>query len=149
MEFIETNTKGVNLNATGKEVNEAVAGTYTVVLNSQPVGGNVNIELSGAPDDDVTMSATQLEFTSTDWNTAQTVTITPTNDDRHGVVERLHPESQRAGRRLHRDGRRRRDESRSWTTKPPQVVVTTTAVTVNEGGSFTYTISLTDGAVIG
>jgi len=41
VEFIETNTKGVNLTATGMEVNEAVAGSYSIVLNSQPVGGNV------------------------------------------------------------------------------------------------------------
>ena len=139
--FMETNTKGVNLNATAKEVNEAVAGTYTVVLNSQPVGGNVNIEISGAPSD-VTLSSTQLEFTSTDWSTVQTVTITPTNGTdtaSHDDFDLTHTVLGGGYTGMDVD-----DVSvQVLDDEAPQVVVATTAVTVNEGGAFTYTIALT------
>ena len=140
--FMETNTKGVNLNATAKEVNEAVASTYTVVLNSQPVGGNVNIEISGAPDD-VTMSSTQLEFTDVTWSTAQTVTITPTDDAdtaSHGAFTLSH----RALGGGYTDFDIEDVDVQVLDDEASQVVVSTTGVTVNEGGSFTYTISLTD-----
>ncbi len=139
--FTETDTKGVNLTATGMQVNEAVAGTYTIVLNSQPVGGNVNIEISGAPSD-VTLSATQLEFTSTDWSTAQTVTITPTNDTdtashsaftlSHGVLGGGY-----TGMNVDDVTVQVLDD------EAPQVVITTTALTVSEGTQFTYNIALT------
>jgi len=139
--FIETDTKGVNLNATGKEVNEAAAGSYSVWLNSQPVGGNVNVEISGASDD-VTMSTNQLEFTSTTWNTAQTVTITPTQNTDTADYSAFTLSHNVLG-----GGYTGMDvddvDVQLLDDEAPQVVVTTTAVTVNEGGSFTYTIALT------
>ena len=62
----------------------AVAGSYTVHLNSRPtgtvivtVGGSAPaVSLSGE-----TLTNNQLTFTSTNWNTAQTVTVTPAKDD--------------------------------------------------------------------
>ena len=140
--FIETDTKGVNLSATAKEVNEgATPGTYTIVLNSQPVGGNVNIELSGKPDD-VTLSATQFEFTSTDWSTAQTVTITPTNDTdtaSHSAFDLSHDVLGGGYTGMDVDD----VTVQILDDEAPQVVITTTAVTVNEGGTFAYNIALT------
>ena len=69
----------------------AVAGTYTVHLNSRPtgtvivtVGGSAPaVSLSGE-----TLTNNQLTFTTTNWNTAQTVTVTPAKDD-NGVGETI------------------------------------------------------------
>ena len=51
--------------------------SYTVVLDSEPTH-NVQVNIS-APSM-VTVSPTQLTFTSTNWNQAQTVTVTAVND---------------------------------------------------------------------
>ena len=139
--IIETDTKGVNLTATGKEVSEATAGSYTVVLNSQPVGGNVNIELSGASDD-VTMSSNQLTFTDATWNSPQTVTITPiqnTDTADYSAFALSHNVLGGGYTGIDVDD----VDVQVLDDEAPQVVVTTTAVTVNEGGSFTYAILLT------
>ena len=62
----------------------AVAGSYTVNLRSQPtatvtvtIGGtDPAVSLSGN-----TLTNNQLTFTTTNWNTAQLVTVTPVKDD--------------------------------------------------------------------
>ena len=62
----------------------AVAGAYTVHLNSRPtdtvtvtIGGSAPaVSLSGG-----TLTNNQLTFTTTNWNTAQTITVTPVKDD--------------------------------------------------------------------
>ncbi|MEA1921501.1 MAG: IPTL-CTERM sorting domain-containing protein [Pseudomonadota bacterium] len=54
--------------------------TFTVVLNSQP-GADVVIPLSSSDSSEGIVSPASLIFTSTNWNTAQTVTITGINDD--------------------------------------------------------------------
>ena len=62
----------------------AVAGVYTVNLNSKPTdtvtvtigGGDPAVSLSGD-----TLTNNQLTFTTTNWNTAQTITVTPVKDD--------------------------------------------------------------------
>ncbi len=140
--FIETNTKGVNLTATGMEVNEAVAGSYSIVLNSQPVGGNVNIEISGDPSD-VTLGTNQVTFTADNWSTAQPVSITPTDDAdtaSWGAFTLSHNVLGGGYTGMDVDD----VDIQVLDDEASQVVVSTTGVTVNEGGSFTYTISLTD-----
>ena len=62
----------------------AVAGAYTVNLNSRPTdtvtvtigGSDPAVSLSGD-----TLTNNQLTFTTTNWNTAQTITVTPVKDD--------------------------------------------------------------------
>ena len=62
----------------------AVAGAYTVKLSSSPTdtvtvtigGGDPAVSLSGD-----TLTNNQLTFTTTNWNTAQTITVTPVKDD--------------------------------------------------------------------
>ena len=62
----------------------AVVGAYTVNLNSRPKdtvtvtigGGDPAVSLSGD-----TLTNNQLTFTTTNWNTAQTITVTPVKDD--------------------------------------------------------------------
>ena len=61
---------------------DANQGTYTLVLNSAPVGcsGGVGVSVaSGNPDVEADPAA--LAFTATTWNTPQTVTVTAEQDD--------------------------------------------------------------------
>jgi hypothetical protein len=51
--------------------------TYTVVLNTAPTS-NVTITLT--PDSQVTVSASILTFTTSNWSTAQTITVTAVSD---------------------------------------------------------------------
>ena len=56
------------------------AGEYTVKLNSQPTA-NVLIDPSAGNGAPVTLDSTRLTFTPSDWNEAQTVTVTAVDDD--------------------------------------------------------------------
>ena len=63
--------------------------TYTVVLDSAPTGtGDVIITPSVGPSTNVTVSPTSLTFTSGNWATAQTVTVTAAADD---IIEGTQP----------------------------------------------------------
>ena len=64
-----------NTGTSGSKENE---GSYTVVLDSEPTD-DVRIDLT-APSM-VTLSPASLTFTSSNWNQAQTVTVTAVNDD--------------------------------------------------------------------
>ena len=79
---------GVTVSRTSLSLDEAPGsddanqGTYTLVLNSAPVGcsGGVGVSVaSGNPDVEADPAA--LTFTATTWNTPQTVTVTAEQDD--------------------------------------------------------------------
>ena len=53
--------------------------TYTVVLDSAP-SGDVTVTVSGAVAADMTVAPTTLTFTTSNWHTAQTVTVTAVDD---------------------------------------------------------------------
>ena len=77
---------GVTISEPSLTPTEGSNATYTVVLNTQPTGtvtvtatsGNSDVTLSTASD--TNLSAVSLEFTSTTWNTAQTVTVAAAED---------------------------------------------------------------------
>ena len=54
--------------------------TFTVVLNTQPTT-TVTIDLSSDDTSEGTVSPASLTFTTNDWSTAQTVTVTGVDDD--------------------------------------------------------------------
>lgn len=62
------------------EVTEGQGAGYTIVLDSRPVGGNVTVTLTPPINPDITLDQTTLTFTSSNWNTAQTVTVTAADD---------------------------------------------------------------------
>ena len=67
---------------TSLEVTEGATGTYSIVLDSQPVGdgdGNVTVTVSGASGD-VTVDPSQLTFTATTWFRAQEVEVSAADD---------------------------------------------------------------------
>ena len=53
--------------------------SYTVVLDTEPTA-SVTVTVSGHADTDVSLDKTTLTFTTTDWETAQTVTVTAGDD---------------------------------------------------------------------
>ncbi len=54
--------------------------TYTVKLATEP-SATVTVAISGQASTDVSLDTTSLEFTTTNWNEAQTVTVTAGEDD--------------------------------------------------------------------
>ena len=88
--LLDDDPRGVAIDPTSISLDEpasgetAVAGAYTMNLNSRPTdtvtvtigGGDPAVSLSGD-----TLTNNQLTFTTTNWNTAQTITVTPVKDD--------------------------------------------------------------------
>ena len=88
--LLDDDPRGVTIALTSVGLDEpasgetAVAGSYTVNLNSRPTatvtvtigGSDPAVSLSGN-----TLTNNQLTFTTTNWNTAQLVTVTPVKDD--------------------------------------------------------------------
>ena len=77
---------GVAVSPSSLTIDEGATGTYTVELNTQP-SGNVTVAIR-SNNTDVTASstgftppATSLTFSTSNWNTAQTVTVTAGQDD--------------------------------------------------------------------
>ena len=71
---------GVTVTPTLLTVAEGGSGTYTVVLDAQP-SGDVTVTIVDPTDNtDVTAEPATLTFTTTNWNTAQTVTVSAVQD---------------------------------------------------------------------
>ena len=77
---ITDNERGVEVTPTTLTLDEGGSGTYRMVLTSQPTA-TVTVGISVTGDTDVTTSpATSLTFGTTDWSTAQTVTVSGAQD---------------------------------------------------------------------
>ena len=81
----DSDTDGVRVTPTSGDLNEDGTLTYTVTLNTQP-GGNVTITPTNGDTSAVSVSPARLTFTPSNWNTAQTVTLTGV-EDADGVSE--------------------------------------------------------------
>ena len=71
----------VVLSRTSVEIDEGntAGATYTVKLSSEPTA-TTTVEITGHEDTDLSPSTTTLEFTTSNWNSAQTVKVTATQD---------------------------------------------------------------------
>ena len=81
----DNDTAGVTVSKTALTIEEGGSGTYTVVLDTKPTA-DVTVAIAGHADTDITLSGATLTddaltFTSENWNTAQTVTVTAAQDD--------------------------------------------------------------------
>ena len=76
----DDDTQGVTLSTTSEEIDEGTATTYTVVLDTKPVGGNVTITPTSADTTRVTISPASRTFTASNWDTAQSFTVTAKQD---------------------------------------------------------------------
>ena len=70
---------GLALSRTEFELNEGRTGTYTVALTSEPTSG-VDVAIAVHPSGHATVTPDTLSFTTDNWNTPQTVTITSAED---------------------------------------------------------------------
>ena len=75
----DNDERGVQISPSSLTVSEGGDATYTVVLTSEPTGDVTVTPSLGSGDTDVTVSAA-LTFTPTDWNQAQTVTVSAARD---------------------------------------------------------------------
>ncbi|MBA7527623.1 hypothetical protein ES705_19799 [subsurface metagenome] len=74
------NSVGINVSAISRDTTEAGGqATFTIVLNSQPTS-DVTIDLSSSDTDEGTVSPSSLTFTTDNWGSPQTVTVTGVDD---------------------------------------------------------------------
>ena len=73
----DNDTAGVSVSRSTLSVNEGGSGTYTVRLAFQPTA-SVTVNITGGGD--VSADPTSLTFTTTTWDTAQTVTVSAAED---------------------------------------------------------------------
>ena len=73
----DNDTAGVSVSRSTLSVNEGGSGTYTVRLAFQPTA-SVTVNVTGGGD--VSADPTSLTFTTTTWDTAQTVTVSAAED---------------------------------------------------------------------
>jgi hypothetical protein len=78
----DDDTAGITVNPTSGLTTTEAGGqaSFTVVLNSEPTA-NVVIDIVSNDPTEGTVSSATLTFTSGNWNSAQTITITGQNDD--------------------------------------------------------------------
>ena len=76
-----TTVAGVTVSETALTVTEqdTAGDTYTVVLDSEPTS-SVTVAVNGTSGTDVTAAPASLTFTTSNWSTAKTVTVTADND---------------------------------------------------------------------
>ena len=76
---IEEDNRGVRITPVALEVLEGDSENYTVVLESAPTGA-VTVAVGGTAGD-LTVAPEELTFTTLNWSTAQTVTVTAAEDE--------------------------------------------------------------------
>ena len=135
-------TAGVTISETSLTILEGNTGTYTVVLRTQPAG-NVTVAIGGGGTD-VSLDKTTLTFTDQNWSTAQTVTVTATDDAIDEESESFtltHTVSSTADTDY--NGITAGSVTVSITDNDTAgVTINPTTLTVTEGGTNTYTIVL-------
>ena len=70
---------GVSVSESSLTIAEGSSGTYTIVLDSQPIA-SVTVTINDPSNTDVTAEPASLTFSSTDWNTPKTVTVSAAQD---------------------------------------------------------------------
>ena len=91
--------RGLELSKTGVTVTEAAAGRtakYTVVLSTEPTA-EVTVAVSSGDAGVATVTPTSLTFSTTNWKTKQTVTVTGVDDEVDNASDRTTEIGHRAG----------------------------------------------------
>ena len=140
---VDDETAGVTVSPTTLAVGEAGSGTYTLMLTKRPTVP-VTIMVSNPDTTAVTLSATSLTFTTDNWNSVQTVTVSGVEDADvdHETVQLTHTATSTDA-----------DYASGVTIDPvvvtlndndtPGVAVSSTTLTVHErGGTDMYTLRL-------
>ena len=132
--------RGVTLAGTPVNVAEGSSAEYTVVLDAQP-SGNVTVTPASGDSAVATVSGA-LTFSDSNWDTAQTVTVTGADDD-NGVTDTTTITHTVAGADYAGVSVAADPVTVTVTdTDTPRVVVSDATLTVNEGEDDTYTVRL-------
>ena len=134
----DNDTPGLTFSPTSLTVDESSTGTYTVRLNTQP-SGDVMVAIS-SDNTDVTVSLPILMFTTTDWDTEQTITVTA-GEDADAAVDMATLTHNPSGA----DYNSVSNASLSVTVTDDEmagVTVSKSSLMLTEGGNDTYTIVL-------
>ena len=139
--FVNDDDPGVTVSPKARSLAEGGSATYTVLLDTE-AASDVVISVS-SDNTDVTVSPATLTFTRANWGTAQTVTVRAAHDAdavndaafiTHAVVDASSDDLY--------DGLHIARVRVSVTDDDAGVSVSETALTVDEGGSATYTVVL-------
>ena len=79
--IIDDDVRGVSVTPTSLRIDEGSDDTYRVVLDSEPLGGNVTVTVVAPDNLDLSVNKTSLTFTSANWDTAQEVRVTADEDN--------------------------------------------------------------------
>ena len=85
---VDDESVGIVLNPTSLNPAEGAEVSYTVALSSEPTA-TVTVAITGHSGTDLSLDTTSLTFTTSDWGTAQTVTVTVGQDDDAWTTRRL------------------------------------------------------------
>ena len=136
----DDDTRGVTFTPTSLPVNEGGTNTYTVVLDTEPTAAVTVTIVDPTDNADVTASPASLTFFTSDWATAQTVTVSA-DEDADSTDETATVTHTVAGG----DYELFAASSVAVTVTDddtPGVTVTPLSLTVGEGGTDTYTVVL-------
>ena len=139
----ESDTAAIVVSANAVTVPEGGSATYTVKLSNQPSGDvSVRIQAATPSDPDLAVDTALLSFTTGNWNTAQTVTVSAgqDGDDLPGTTNITHTATGAnfaAARQVFVTATEGDDDQRGFIVTPAPG-----PVTIAEGSSFSYTIKL-------
>ena len=131
---------GVTVSPTDLTIDEGGSGTYTVELNTQPTSDVTVTVNDPAGKTDVTAESASLTFTTSNWGTSQTVTVSAAEDDDASRDTATVTHIVSGG-----DYASFAASSVAVTVTDndtPGVTVTPMSLTVNEGGTGRYTVRL-------
>ncbi|MBF2760473.1 MAG: hypothetical protein ISN28_09425, partial [Ectothiorhodospiraceae bacterium AqS1] len=132
---------GMTVSASTLTVNENSNNTFTVNLDTQP-SGNVTVDItqSGTANTDVRVSPASLTFTTDNWGTTQTVTVSAAEDNNgfdETVTLEIDPSSGGYDNVADEEVVVTVDDN-----DPLGITVSKTTLTVNENSSGTFTVNL-------
>ena len=133
----------------GLTVSEGSAATYTVALATQPSDEvTVTIAREEGSDEDLTARPESLTFTTEDWSTAQTVTVTAAEDEDRLDGQAVFVHTAEGGGYAGVSATVRVTEADNDRSSPPPLPVEalvlspSAGLTVSEGSAATYTVAL-------
>ena len=129
--------KSLVLSPTSVDVNEGGSASYTVKLSEQP-SATVTVTITGFSGTDLTLDKSSLEFTTSTWNDTQTVTVTAGEDD-DAVLDRITLTHTPSGGGFEYGGEL---GVRILDNDLATLILSSTSLSVNEGGSGSYTVKL-------
>ena len=142
---VDNDMPGVTVSGSPLAVNEGSSNTYTLVLTAQP-SSNVTVTAARKTggDTDLSLSGSPLTFTNTNWNTAQTLTVSAAEDADTSAGSATFEHSASSGDTNYDGASITISElvANEVDNDVSGVAVTGSPLSINEGSSNTYTLVL-------